>query len=59
MRGQINRGVAAENINVSAQHLETKGEIGYVVLDIDKSGSSRLFTKLKAIEGTVRARILY
>jgi D-3-phosphoglycerate dehydrogenase len=59
MLGQINRLVAAENINVSAQHLETRGEIGYVVLDIDKSGSNRLFTKLKGIEGTVRARILH
>lgn len=59
MLGQINRFVAEENINVLAQSLETKGDIGYVVLDTNRHGSDRLFAKLKAIEGTIRTRILY
>jgi D-3-phosphoglycerate dehydrogenase len=59
MLGQINRLVAEENINVIAQYLQTQGEIGYVVLDISQRGSKGLFDKLKAIEGTLRARILY
>ena len=57
--GQINRVVADEGINVSAQHLETVRDIGYVVLDIGREGSSRLFSLLKSIEGTIRTRILY
>ena len=57
--GQINRIVADEGINVTAQHLETVQDIGYVVLDIEREGSSRLFGLLKSIEGTIRARILY
>ena len=56
---QINEIIAEENINVLAQHLETRGDLGYVVLDIAKVASTRLFTRLKTIEGTVRARILY
>jgi len=59
MLQQINKAVADDEINVLAQHLETAGEIGYVVLDIEKVGSSRLFAKLKDIPGTIRARLLY
>jgi len=59
MLQQINKAVADENINVLAQYLETKGPLGYVVLDIEKQASSRLFARLKEIEGTLRARILY
>jgi D-3-phosphoglycerate dehydrogenase len=59
MLGQINRLVAEENINVISQYLQTQGEIGYVVLDISQRGSKGLFARLKGIEGTLRARILY
>ena len=59
MLQQINAAVAEENINVMAQHLETSSDIGYVVLDIEKVASSRLFGLLRGIEGTIRARILY
>jgi D-3-phosphoglycerate dehydrogenase len=55
----INKAVADENINVVGQQLETRGEIGFVVLDIEKRASSRLFARLKEIPGTIRARILY
>jgi D-3-phosphoglycerate dehydrogenase len=56
---QINHAIAEENINVTGQHLETKNSIGYVVLDIEKVASSRLLKRLKLVEGTIRARILY
>lgn len=59
MLQQINSVIAEENINVLAQHLETSNGIGYVVLDIEKVASTRLFLRLKRIEGTIRARILY
>ena len=42
-----------------AQHLETSNGLGYVVLDIGKGASTRLFRRLREIEGTIRARILY
>lgn len=59
MLQQINKAVADENINVLAQHLETRGPVGYVVLDIEKRASSRLFALLRRIPGTLRSRILY
>ena len=56
---QINRVIADENINVMAQHLETHNGIGYVVFDIEKEASTGLLGRLKEVEGTIRARILY
>jgi len=57
--GAINRIVAEEQINVHAQHLETRGSVGYVVFDIDGAGSTRLHGLLRAVPGTLRTRILY
>ncbi len=59
MLQRINSAIAAEGINVLAQHLETRASVGYVVLDIEKKASSALLGRLKAIPGTIRARILY
>ena len=59
MLQRINSAIAAEGINVLAQHLETRKSVGYVVLDIEKKASSALLGRLKAIQGTIRARILY
>ncbi len=59
MLQQINAVLAEDNINVLAQHLETSNGIGYVVLDIEKVASTRLYARLKQIEGTIRARLLY
>jgi len=56
---QINQAIAEANINVTGQHLETRNNIGYVVLDIEKLASSRLLKHLRLVEGTIRARILY
>jgi len=56
---RINSAIAAEGINVLAQHLETRKSIGYVVFDIEKTESTSLLERLKAIPGTIRARILY
>ncbi|MFI5402020.1 MAG: NAD(P)-dependent oxidoreductase, partial [Planctomycetota bacterium] len=59
MLQRINSAIAGEGINVLAQHLETRKGVGYVVFDIEKKASSALLGRLKAIPGTIRARILY
>lgn len=59
MLSQINTILAGKNINITAQYLQTNPEIGYVVLDIDKGQGKNLLKDLQAIEGTIRARILY
>ncbi len=56
---EINRSIAAEDINVLGQYLATDTRIGYVILDIAKDVSHRLLDRIKGIEGTIRARVLY
>lgn len=56
---QINTIFAEEGINIAAQYLQTTAEIGYVVIDVEAARSEEALTKLKAIDGTIRARILH
>ncbi len=56
---QINTIFAEEGINIAAQYLQTTAEIGYVVIDVETARSEEALTKLKAIDGTIRARILH
>jgi len=56
---QINTIFAEEGINIAAQYLQTTAEFGYVVIDVETARSEEALTKLKAIEGTIRARILH
>jgi D-3-phosphoglycerate dehydrogenase len=47
-------------LNITAQYLETDGELGYVVMDIaGDTEPDAILNDLRAIEGTVRARFLY
>jgi D-3-phosphoglycerate dehydrogenase len=59
----INEIIAERGINVTGQYLETKNEIGYVVLDVQPFGSGKVTKALRAdlekIEGTIRTRVLY
>lgn len=57
--GAINAAVAKTEANVLGQHLGTTSEIGYVVMDVDHESSPELLAELKAIDGTIRARVLY
>lgn len=56
---QINTLFAQSGINVSAQSLMTKGEIGYLVMDVDECDSKTALSQLKTINGTLRARVLF
>jgi len=56
---QINQAFAEHNINIAAQYLQTDDKIGYVVIDIDSQDSELALSELKAIDGTIRARILH
>jgi len=56
---QINQAFAKININIAAQYLQTDDQIGYVVIDIESSNSAEALKELKAIDGTIRARILH
>ena len=55
----INQVFSDHNVNVSGQYLQTLGEMGYVVIDIEADYSKVLIKSLTAIEGTLRVRVLF
>lgn len=55
----INSVFSENNLNVSAQYLQTNDAIGYVVIDIDAEYSDMALAKLAGIEGTIRSRVLF
>ncbi|MEB0138517.1 MULTISPECIES: phosphoglycerate dehydrogenase [unclassified Undibacterium] len=55
----INRIVAENGINISAQSLMTKDALGYLVMDVDVDCSALGLHKLLEIEGTISARVVY
>ena len=56
---RINDVFSSNNVNISAQYLQTDEHVGYVVTDIDQASSDKAFEMLKQIPGTIRTRILY
>jgi D-3-phosphoglycerate dehydrogenase len=58
---QVDEAFARRHLNISAQFLQTFGQVGYVVIDSDnaRSQAEELLADLRAIEGTIRARLVY
>jgi D-3-phosphoglycerate dehydrogenase len=61
MMRRLNEVFLVRDINIVAQYLETDRDIGYVVLDADLSGhlSHELLAEIIALDGTIRARLVY
>lgn len=59
MLTKINETFAKHQINIAGQYLQTSADIGYVVIDIDSADYDVALTELKAIPGTLRARVLH
>ncbi|MFG1204967.1 phosphoglycerate dehydrogenase [Xanthobacter aminoxidans] len=61
MLGRLNEVLARHAVNIAAQYYETNADIGYVVLDADASAvdSQAILAEIRALEGTIRARLLY
>ena len=59
--GKINDIFSSAGVNLAAQYLETDAEIGYVVVeaDTDRDDAAQLLEQLRALDGTIRARLLY
>ena len=55
----INQVFSDSAVNVSGQYLQTMGDTGYVVIDIESDYSNTLISQLSAIEGTLRTRVLF
>ena len=56
----INEAFSSRGVNISAQSLQTDGDLGYVVVEADLgTGDAGLLESLRAIEGTIRVRLVY
>ncbi|WP_435952218.1 phosphoglycerate dehydrogenase [Dryocola sp. BD626] len=57
----LNQIFAEQGINIAAQFLQTTPHMGYVVIDIDaeEDVAEAALKSMKAIPGTIRARLLY
>ena len=55
----INNVFSENDINITAQFLQTTESVGYVVIDIDAEYSDIALSKLASIEGTIRSRVLF
>ncbi len=56
---QINQVFAQNDINIVAQFLMTKGNIGYAVTDVNTEYDKQLLRQLRQIDHTIKFRILY
>ena len=56
---EINQVFSSNNINIASQYLQTNEKIGYVVIDVDAEYSELALRELQAIQGTIKARVLF
>jgi D-3-phosphoglycerate dehydrogenase len=56
---KINHVLAENGINIVGQYLKTNEHIGYVITDINKEYDKEVIAKLRAIEDTIKFRVLY
>ena len=59
--GRLNDVFARRKVNIAAQHYQTAGDLGYVVLDADGTvpDAEELVKEIRSLPGTIRARMLY
>ncbi len=55
----INQVFSSNGINICGQYLQTKEDIGYVVIDVDKAYGELALEKLLEVKGTIRCRVLF
>jgi D-3-phosphoglycerate dehydrogenase len=58
---RLNEVFLLQDINITAQYLQTDSEIGYVVFDTEHLGpmARDILDEIRSLDGTVRARIVY
>ena len=55
---RLNDAVSASGANIAAQHLETRGELGYVAADLEGDIPSGFIDHVRALDGSIRARLV-
>ena len=56
---QVNASFADAGINILAQSMMTKGDVGYLVMDVDDNDSTQALERLKAVPETIKVRVLF
>lgn len=58
--GRLNDLIARQGLNIVAQHYQTDGQIGYVVLDVggEVANGVEILEQIRELPGTIRARLL-
>jgi D-3-phosphoglycerate dehydrogenase len=56
---EINKVLAKFDMNITGQYLSTDDKVGYVISDLDKEYNQDVLNKLRAVEGTIKFRVLY
>ena len=56
---EINKVLAKFDMNITGQYLSTDDKLGYVISDLDKEYNQEVLNELRAVEGTIKFRVLY
>ncbi len=61
MMMRLNDIFSRRSMNIASQFLQTDGEVGYVVIEADgtREDCEQVLEEIRALEGTMRARIIY
>lgn len=56
---ELNRVLSTQHINIAAQYLQTRGDIGYVVTDINTHYPEGALKAVALVPGTIKTRVLF
>ena len=56
---KINHILATNGVNIVGQYLKTNEQIGYVITDINKEYNKEMIKEMRAIDNTIKFRVLY
>ena len=56
---KINAIFSENNINITGQYLRTTEKLGYMVMDVDAAAGELALEKVKEVDGTIKARVLF
>jgi D-3-phosphoglycerate dehydrogenase len=56
---RINTVFSGHAVNIASQYLDTRDDIGYVVMDVETRDPQSLLNELRDVPATIRARILH
>ena len=54
----MNAAFAESGLNIEAQHLQTRAEIGYAMTDVDTPITEELMARLRCVPATIRCELL-